>query len=315
MAKNKSSFSAKTLNITAWMLRVLEAAVLLSVIGGALYLRYNPQTVSSWLGITQKQQPKTDIALIVDNLNQKIEKLDLIVQNDREKTALIERQFGYFDKSKADASQIISLNNKFDKLQNQNEKLAKTSNSGALILTAAMLVRDNVSHGTTCQKEAEALKILASGIDSLNKDIVFIADHCNQHFLSAVSVAEEFNRIYAGIKAAAEPKVEQNWKQRLTSKIGEYIKVSTPDTKNAEKQYDAFAALGKVKKLVDNGDFAAAADELEKPENAVLLENYVDIKEWYDKTRSRLEFYKALSNVASNALLIMKVEDARHESE
>lgn len=315
MAKNKSSFSAKTLNITAWTLRTLEAAVLLSVIGGALYLRHNPQAVSSWLGITQKPQPQTDMALLIDNLNQKIEKFDLIVQNNREKTALIERQFGYFDKSKADASQIIVLNNKLDKLRNQTEKLAKTSNSGALILTSAMLIRDNVSRGTTCTKEAEALKILASEIDSLNQDVVFIADHCSRHFLSAASVAEDFNRIYAGIKAAAEPKVEQNWKQRLTSKIGEYVKVSTPGTKNAEKQYDAFAALGEIKKMVDNGDLAAAADELEKPENAAVLENYAGIKEWYGKTRSQLEFYKALSNVASNALLIMKVEDVRHESE
>ena len=315
MVKNKSSSGSKSLKIMAWTFRAVETAFFLSVIGGGIYLWQNPQTVSSRLGISQTRQPQTDITAFIKDIDKKIENLDLIVRHNNEKNELVSRQFGYFDKSKADASQIIVLNNKLDSIQNKFEKLAKTSNSGALILTSAMLIRDNVSRGISCQKEAEALKILAAGIDGLNQDIIFIADHCSQNFMSAASVADKFNNIYAGIKAEAEPKTKPDWKQRFVSKINEYVKVSKPEDKNNEKQFDALAALGEIKKLIDNGDLTAAAEELENPENAAVLENYADIRQWHENNNSQLKFYKALSNVISNALLIMKVEDARHESE
>lgn len=315
MVKNKSSSGSKSLKIMAWTFRAAETAVFLFVIGGGIYLWQNPQTVSSRLGISQTRQPQTDITAFIKDIDKKIENLDLIVRHNNEKNELVSRQFGYFDKSKADASQIIALNNKLDTLQNITEKLAKNSNSGALILTSAMLIRDNVSRGISCQKEAEALKILAAGIDGLNQDIIFIADHCSQNFMSAASVADKFNHIYTDIKAAAEPKTKPDWKQRFVSKINEYVKVSKPEDKNNEKQFDALAALGEIKKLIDNGDLTAAAEELENPENAAVLENYADIRQWHENNNSQLKFYKALSNVISNALLIMKVEDARHESE
>lgn len=315
MVKNKSSSGSKTLKIMACTFRAVETAVFLSVIGGGIYLWQNPQTVSSRLGISQTRQPQTDITAFIKDIDKKIENLDLIVRHNNEKNELVSRQFDYFDKSKADASQIIVLNNKLDTIQNKFEKLAKTSNSGALILTSAMLIRDNVSRGISCQKEAEALKILAAGIDGLNQDIIFIADHCSQNFMSAASVADKFNHIYTDIKAAAEPKTKPDWKQRFVSKINEYVKVSKPEDKNNEKQFDALAALGEIKKLIDNGDLTAAAEELENPENAAVLENYADIRQWHENNNSQLKFYKVLSNVISNALLIMKVEDARHESE
>nr|QJR98217.1 hypothetical protein PlAlph_2210 [uncultured Alphaproteobacteria bacterium] len=314
MVKNKTSFTGKTLKIMAFTLRLTEVATLLAVIGLIFFLWQNPQTVSSWLDIPQAEQPK-DNTLLFDNLNQKIENLKLIVEKDNEKAELLNRQFGYFDKSKADTSQIIVLNNKIDTLQNLTEKLSKTSNSGALILTSAMLIRDNVSRGITCQKEAEALKILASGINSMNKDIAFVYNHCSLNFMSAASIAEKFNNIYDEIKIAAEPEVEQDWKKRFAAKVNEYVKISTPQSKNSTPQYDSLAVLGKIKKLVDNGDLAAAAKELDKPENARLTEENEKLKEWYEHTRGQLEFYKSLSNVISNALLIMKVEDTKHVAE
>lgn len=314
MVKNKNSFTGKTLKITAFILRSIEAAALLSIIGFGLFLWQNPQTVSSWLNISVPEPQKPDTSLF-DNMNKKIEKLEIIIQDDKDKTELLNRQFGYFDKSKADAEQIIVLSNKIDTLQNLTEKLSKTSNTGALILTSAMLIRDNVSRGISCEKEAEALKILASGINSLNKDVIFISKHCSLNFVSALSIAENFNSIYSKAKADAEPKIEQDWKQRLISKFGEYVKISTPGNKAKENQFDSLAALGKIKNLVDNGDLAAAANELDKPENSPLIEENAEINEWYKQTRNQLEFYKSLSNIISESLLIMKVEDARHVTE
>lgn len=72
--------------------------------------------------------------------------------------------------------------------------------------------------------------------------------------------------------------------------------------------------MTEIKKLVDNGDLSAAASEIIKEENAELIKNE-EINSWYQQTKKQLEFYKSLSNVISNALLVMKVEDAKNITE
>ena len=71
--------------------------------------------------------------------------------------------------------------------------------------------------------------------------------------------------------------------------------------------------LTEIKKLVDNGDLAAAAAEFDKPENSILIQQHKQLEKWYMQTKNQLEFYKSLSNIISESLLIMKVEDAQHD--
>lgn len=78
--------------------------------------------------------------------------------------------------------------------------MAKSSNSGALILTSAMLIRDNVYRGISCEKEAEVLKVLSENINNTDDDINFIVTHCNMNFVSANTIADKFNNIYKNVE-------------------------------------------------------------------------------------------------------------------
>ncbi len=312
MVKNKSYSAANILKFIGITLKTAEFAAVLAIMGFSVFLWRNPQTVASWLNIAPVK-PQPENTYVIDNINRKIESLNLNIRNDSEKIDLINRQFSYFDKSKADNSQIITLNDKIDALQSQASKLAKASNSGALILTSAMLIRDNVSRGITCQREAEALKILAANTESMNRDVEFVANHCNLNFMSANSITNSYGKIYKEIKTSLEPKPETiDWKQRLLSKIGEYIKISQPNQADT-KEFNQLAVLAEIKKLVDNGDLAAAASEFDKPENSILIQQHKQLEKWYLQTKNQLEFYKSLSNIISESLLIMKVEDAQHD--
>ena len=131
--------------------------------------------------------------------------------------------------------------------------------------------------------------------------------------MSANSITNSYGKIFKEIKTSLEPKPETiDWKQRLLSKIGEYIKISQPNQTDT-KEFNQLAVLTEIKKLVDNGDLAAAAAEFDKPENSILIQQHEQLEKWYMQTKNQLEFYKSLSNIISESLLIMKVEDAQHD--
>ena len=147
----------------------------------------------------------------------------------------------------------------------------------------------------------------------MNIDVEFVANHCNLNFMSANSITNSYGKIFKEIKTSLEPKPETiDWKQRLLSKIGEYIKISQPNQTDT-KEFNQLAVLTEIKKLVDNGDLAAAAAEFDKPENSILIQQHEQLEKWYMQTKNQLEFYKSLSNIISESLLIMKVEDAQHD--
>ncbi|MBQ8785100.1 MAG: hypothetical protein IJZ59_03540 [Alphaproteobacteria bacterium] len=310
MAKNKISTTTDNKKSFSNILHFIEIVIIVSFVGGALFLWQNPQKIINWLNIQQDEKDNTAI----EKLEYKIENALLKNNTGNEKIELLNQKFDYFNKSKADASEIINIHNQINSIKNQTSKIAKTSNSGALILTSAMLIRDNVYRGIGCEKEAEVLKVLSENINNTDEDINFIVTHCNMNFVSANTIIDKFNNLYKNIEKKYQPKEETNWKQRLISKINEYIKINSVEEEIIEEKYNELAVLTEIKKLVDNGDLSAAASEIIKEENAELIKNE-EINNWYEQTKKQLEFYKSLSNVISNALLVMKVEDAKNITE
>lgn len=316
MVKNKSSFLAKLGRISVIMLRITEIAAILFIITAGLWIWKNPQYIAGWLNIKPSIVDETAKinSIKIDALNSKMENLSLIVRSSSEQSELLKQNFSYFNKSKADAAEIININNEIHSVRNQLSKLGKTSNRGALILTAAMLIRDNTTHGNNCKNEAEALKILSDNDMSIQENVEFITSHCNINFYSQTDIINQFNEIYNQIKNEELKNNESfDWKQRLMAKINEYIKISTPKDKDSDT-YNLLQALRPIKKLADSGDLAGAARLIKNQENTPLFENE-KIKNWYQQIETQMEFYKNLSDIIANSLLIMKVENAKNTTE
>ena len=265
-----------------------------------------------WLKVGDNQLSSANSAKI-EAIENKLEVLNLITANSGEKYDLIQQKFEHFDKSKADTDEIINLNNQINSVRNFTQKLSQTSNTGALLLTSAMLIRDNTLKGLNCKNEAEGLKILAQNIDSVSQDVEFVSSHCNMDFVSDKTITKNFNNIYNQIEENLKPQEAQNWKQRLSEKLGEYVQISKHNQQQTE-EYNLLKALLPVKNLVNNGDFSLALKELSKPENQNLLADE-NIQNWYTQTKNQLDFYQYLSNIINASLLIMKVENAQNPAE
>lgn len=312
MVKNKSSFLAGSGKIFNFLLKTTELIVLLSVIGIAIFVWQKPQYLLQWLKVGDNQLSSANSAKI-EAIENKLEVLNLITANSGEKYDLIQQKFEHFDKSKADTDEIINLNNQINSVRNFTQKLSQTSNTGALLLTSAMLIRDNTLKGLNCKNEAEGLKILAQNIDSVSQDVEFVSSHCNMDFVSDKTITKNFNNIYNQIEENLKPQEAQNWKQRLSEKLGEYVQISKHNQQQTE-EYNLLEALLPVKNLVNNGDFSLALKELSKPENQNLLADE-NIQNWYTQTKNQIDFYQYLSNIINASLLIMKVENAQNSAE
>ncbi len=310
MVKNKSSNTSKSSKILIYLFKTFEFILFTAVIITLFFFWYKPEIITKQINTSSRiSDDQENLKNKIVILSRNIDTLSNALLNEREKFDLLQKNVDHFNASKVNASEILAINNQLRNLENQTQKLAKTSNNGALLLTSAMLIKDTILHGQTCEMEAEALKILADNISSISKDVDFIYSHCSINFISDKSLIDSFNKIYT---EETKPVIEKDWKKRITSKVNEYVKISTINDKNSAQVYDKTEFLEKIRSFVNNNDFNSAIKEIENQKE--ILENQ-NIKFWYQQTKNQLTFYKSLSNIIANALQIMKVENARNDSD
>ncbi len=209
---------------------------------------------------------------------------------------------------KADSSAVISLGERVDRVEKTLRHLSQLSNDGALILTAAQMIKQNAAVGQSVTMEAEILKQLAAGQPDIENDINYIYNNSSRHYPSDKNLMAEFDRISRNL--TAELKNQGTWKERLLRKINEYIHISGPDAQQVRNETEV---LQQVKNHVDEDQFEIALEILAKPENEKLKDNPA-LLQWYNLTDSKLKFSKALSHVSAYALALMKTESLKNDS-
>ncbi len=207
---------------------------------------------------------------------------------------------------KADSSAVISLGERLDKLEKRTEKLAKISNSGALILTAALMIRENAAAGQSVRFEAEMLKQLAADQTDLETAVNYIYNNSSRQYPANKSLNKSFNRISR--RMIYDLKHQGNWKDRLLRKISEYIHISTPQSDSRENM--EIKTLEEMRDYVDEGQFALAVELLSRPENKPLLTDEA-LNQWFLITDSKLKFNRFLSEICAYSLSLMKTEELK----
>jgi len=310
MVKNKSTIVAKSSKILVSILKIFEFTVIAAVAIVLFMFWYKPEIITQHINLpAQPVINQNNLKNQFASINKDIDILSKTITSEQEKFNLLQNNIDNLNTSKVDASEILSINNQLRTLENQIQMLAKTSNSGALLLNSAMLIKDSTLRNQNCKTEAEALKILAENFSSISEDVDFIYSHCSMTFLSDKSLIDNFKKIY---EENNQPTIEKDWKKRITSKFNEYVKISTIKDKNNAQLYDKTSLFKKIKVFVDNNDLNSAIKEIEKQKE--ILENS-DINAWYEQTKKQLIFYKSLSNIIATSLQVMKVENAKNNIE
>ena len=208
---------------------------------------------------------------------------------------------------KADSSAVISLGERLDELEKRTRRLSRISNDGALVLTAALMIRENAAAGQPVRFEAEMLKQLAAGRPEIETAVDYVYNNSSRQYPSNKNLTESFNRISGRI--VYDLRNQGSWKDRLLRKINEYIHISSPAADSRENA--EITALEEIKGYVDEGQFAIAVELLSRPENETLLADEA-LNKWFAITDSKLKFNRALSEISAYSLALMKTEGLKN---
>lgn len=318
--KNTSISLRYVQKIFVWLL-------VLGLLGGGAWLAYqNPQ----WFEEQKPAEKNEKIRLLENQINQLSNRLsdferkqslspssDDIAQLN-EKIENVSKINSEIIDSKASNAAILGIISRLDTLEIKVKKLGRISSQGALILTAAMLVKDSVNTGKPFVYEATVLKNLALGTD-MEKPALLIAQYAPQGIVSQTKLVEEFDLIYknnleAEIKAAENNEqnaqkeknetAEKNWKDTLQEKIGELIIIE-------KHEKDSFSKLtnseDEIYRLVhENKEDLACIKMQSTPKYQTEA-----FSQWCEKLSARQTVLKALSEIEASTLGFMKAENLK----
>lgn len=216
-------------------------------------------------------------------------------------------------KSKADVETVLGIIGRMDNAEGRLNDLAKVTDDSALILTAAMLVKDAGQRGAPFVYEAEVLSELAEGHYKIAKEVKRI----NEIAVSGVPSVDDLQREFAEVYLAKYPQAEtedvltaDNWKDRIYHQIHKVVQIKKPDEgkKEMSKQEPSLEdrAWSTIKDMMAKGDVYKALAIAKKPINEGVAEDKV-LAEWLKHAEAYQDFYDSISRISANALAVMKV--------
>lgn len=254
-------------------------------------------TLSADLNTINHQQPQVT-AEDITALNNKIEYFSKL------NTDLLQ--------SKAGATAVLGIIERLDTLELKVKKLGKISSQGALILTAATLVKEASQNGEPFVYEATVLSELSKET-AMEKSAEIIAEIAPKGLPSAQKLIQDFNALYQNQFAAIKPEPmpqnqeaentsEKGWKENLTDKLSSLISIE-----KHEENTDLSPDLPKdeIYELVNQGNLEFAAFKMENNPN-YQTENF---EIWKNNVRSVKLFNQAISHIKALTLGVMKAEN------
>ena len=216
-------------------------------------------------------------------------------------------------KSKANVDTVLGLVVRMDNAEGKINDLAKVTNDSALILTAAMLVKDAGIRGGKFVYEAEVLNELAAGNYKISKEVARLNEIATVGVPSVEELQESFARVYVS-KYPEAPQDEErpatNWKERIYNQLHKVVRIKNTDdniSKEPKKLLEEDRAWSIVRDFVLDGEVAKALAIIDKPINKPMNEDKL-LAEWKQQAEIYRDFYDSINKISANALAVMKVD-------
>ncbi len=255
------------------------------------------ENLQNQLAALQKAQENLNRNVDAEALNQRMDAIEKVNLN------VID--------SKADIATVFGMVNRLDKMDERLQTLTKFTDESALILTATMLVKDSAERGNEFVYEAEILRQIADKNQQVGAQVAVLAKYAPQGISTNAALINEFESIYNALLKEQKETFEQSWKDRINSKLNEIVKIKR--IKEDAPEFAADQNLEEVLALVKTGEFAKAVSLLEKNESKLVKENAA-LKNWVQKAQAKIEFEKAVAEIATYSLAKMKVNFIKKET-
>ena len=301
------------------------------VLGGGYAFWKNPNLVDDLSAKTKELLANTDsesatpevdqVALLrqeVSDLRTQIALLQSL-QAQKQDTATLEKRFETLEKfnqnvinSKADVAIVLGMLTRLDAAEQQLDVLSRITDQGAVVLTAAMMVKDAAEKGGSFIYEAEVLNQLAADNVKLKPALDVVQKAAIDGIYNNAYLMKSFDEVYLSLIAQTKQESEKTWKDRLNSKISEYIKVQKNGEKTPTNQ--SIQELDNIKILVNSGNIKKAVVLLQHLSNANLQKEPL-LLAWMEKAQTKIAFDEAISQIATYYLAALKVNFIKKETQ
>lgn len=294
--------------------------VLLAACGAGAYAWYQNNGFSNiFKSVDEESALVSNLQSQIQELNLRVKSLeqapkaevstaDLAMLNDKINTSLNFNE--QILDAKANTSSVLGLINRVDALEHKVNALGQVSSQGALVLTAAMLVKDSAYKGEFTY-EAEVLKYLSLDT-AMARPAEEIYQYASVGILCKRKLIDKFNELYQNLQNT--PKTEENveqivdqeepttWKEKINSKIKELVIIE----KHQENEPEAVESktIDEVYKLVNDGYLSLALEKMKSNE----LYNTEEFKIWEQQVIASDKFEQALKQIEVLTLAFMKTE-------
>ncbi len=321
MVKNKTSNQEVSLPNKSAHHGLAKLAFVAVLVGTGYGVWRNPQIIDD-IGARMSafRKEKADYSLQMEQMKKQISLLENQVEklssiNHRadyaemkDKVAAIEKINLNVIDSKADVSTVLGLINRMDKVEQKVDTVAEVTDEGALILTAAMLVKDAAERGGNFEYEAEVLQEIAKSEHRIKEPLSVIVRLSSSGIVSEAKLQEDFGSIVRNEVKEQKKSKEKTWKDRLNSKFGEFVQIKNGG--EAAEESESLKTLKQIGKHVAIGDVSKAVELLSLDKNSALA-GREDVKNWLRQAQSKVEFNQAVSKISSTSLALMKVNFIR----
>lgn len=280
--------------------------------------------IKNWIDNMMEQKPDEVMVGQVNSLQQQLSDLQLKLQEveyvaKNPDFSAVQKRIDDIEqisvntiKSKADVDALLGLVVRMDNAEEKLRALAKVTDDGALILTAAMLVKEAGERGGEFVYEAEVLSEITKGNVKVKDEVKKIEDIAALGVPSKEELQKEFIEAYVAKypQEVEEDIVPSDWKERIYSQLRKVIKIkkSGDDKDIVKKEFsEEDRAWDIVRDFVLSGEIIRAVGIAEKPLNHELLEN-ASFKEWLHNAQIYRDFYENISRITANGLAVMKVK-------
>lgn len=216
--------------------------------------------------------------------------------------------------SKASNASMLGVISRVDDLESKVKSLGKVSSQGALILTAAGLVKDAAESGQPFVYEAEVLRQLAAGTN-MQPAAETIAAYADDGIKSKEWLIEQFDRLYDAQEAAKQPVSEEvqpekeaepaaGWKEKLNSKLSKLVVIEYHNENSAESS----PAEDEVYKLVNRGELKQAMTLM--ADNPEYRTDAFDT--WKKQVAAEENISRAIKQIQALTLAVMKAENLKN---
>lgn len=300
--------------------KILSALFVLVVLGGAgagFYLYRETQLQKASLPDPRIVELQNSLQALQNRLNLlendnagKISGREIAVLNERidSQTRLNQEVLD----SKAGTNTVLNMLSRLDSLETRVNNLGQITSDTALILTAAMMVKEAAAGGQPFEYEAEVLRQLSAGT-SVEPQAELIGRYSADGLPCPKKLIADFNGLYEAAHATEttalesetaempEDKAKGDWKDKINQKLSQLITVKyhNADGQVVEKSIPE----DEVYALVNSGEFDAAVIKMS---NNPMYQTE-EFQKWQNLVAAKSEFQKALRRIQAVTLAAMKI--------